>query len=116
MATDKVIAKSSALEEGQTLKFSFEERGEAREGFVIRYKGRVIAYRNECRHIPMTMDWVENRFLSRDGCYIQCATHGALYEIDSGHCVLGPPAGERLRTLPVVENDDQIVVTLPETA
>jgi nitrite reductase/ring-hydroxylating ferredoxin subunit len=116
VATEKVVAKSSALEEGRTVKFRFDERGEVREGFVIRHNGRVIAYRNECRHIPMTMDWVENRFLSRDGCYIQCATHGALYDIDSGHCVLGPPAGERLRTLAVTEDGDEIVVTLPDPA
>ena len=114
MDRDKVVAKSAELAEGETRKFKFEERGETREGFVIRHQGRVIAYRNECRHIPVTMDWVENRFLSRDRCYIQCATHGALYEIDSGNCVLGPPAGERLRRLPVSENGYEIVVTLPD--
>jgi len=84
-----------------------------REGFVIRYGGKLYAYRNECRHIPMTMDWVENRFLSRDRCYIQCATHGALYQIDTGLCVAGPPAGERLRALAVEVEGDDIVVTVP---
>ncbi len=44
----------------------------------------------------MTMDWVENQFLSEDGAHILCATHGALYEPDSGECVAGPPLGKCL--------------------
>ena len=96
-----------------TAKFSFEEAGNPKEGFVVFHNDEVYAYRNECRHIPVTLDWVENRFLSRDGCYIQCATHGALYEIASGHCVDGPPAGERLRTLPVTVENNEVLVEVP---
>ena len=114
MAVERAVSTASELAEGQTVKFSFQENGDRREGFVIRHRGRVFAYRNECRHIPMTMDWVENRFLSRDRCYIQCATHGALYQIDTGLCIDGPPAGERLRSLEVVERGDEILVKLPE--
>jgi nitrite reductase/ring-hydroxylating ferredoxin subunit len=111
-----VVANSSALADKQTQKFRFRERGEEKEGFVIRRGERFFAYRNECRHIPMTMDWVENRFLSRDRCYIQCATHGALYEIESGLCVGGPPAGERLRSLAVEVHGNDVIVDLPEDA
>jgi nitrite reductase/ring-hydroxylating ferredoxin subunit len=111
---EKVVAKTAELADGQTVKFRFRERGDDKEGFVIRRNGEFFAYRNECRHIPMTMDWVENRFLSRDRCYIQCATHGALYEIDTGLCIAGPPAGERLRRLPLDLRGDELVVTLPE--
>ena len=96
------------------MKFVFEEGGARKEGFVLRLEGRLYAYRNECRHIPMTLDWVENRFFSRDGRFIQCATHGALYEPASGICVGGPPAGERLRSLPVEVEGEDVVVTLPE--
>ena len=111
-----VVARTGDLADKQTQKFRFRERGEDKEGFVIRRGERFFAYRNECRHIPMTMDWVENRFLSRDRCYIQCSTHGALYEIESGLCVAGPPAGERLRSLEVEVRGEDIVVDLPEDA
>ena len=97
----------------QTVKFHWVENGAGKEGFVIGLDGAVRAYRNECRHIPMTMDWVENRFLSRDRCYIQCATHGALYEIATGLCVDGPPAGERLVSLDVEIVGDDVLVTVP---
>lgn len=113
MAAELVVGKSGDLAEGSTLKFSFREDGDQREGFVVRWKGRLHAYRNECRHIPMSLDWVENRFLSRDGCFLQCATHGALYEVDTGLCIDGPPAGEHLRALAVVELMGDIVVSVP---
>ncbi len=114
MPREMVIPQANRLAEGQTVKFTFAEDGHQRGGFVIRHRGSLYAYRNECRHIPMTMDWVENRFLSRDRCYIQCATHGARYQIDTGLCVEGPPAGEYLKSLPVEVSGDQVVVTLPE--
>lgn len=111
---EKVVAKAADIGERQTVKFRFREKGIEKEGFVIGHRGRLFAYRNECRHIPMTMDWVENRFLSRDRCHIQCATHGARYEIDTGLCVEGPPAGEHLRKLTVEIREGDVVVTLPE--
>ncbi|MBI5504568.1 MAG: Rieske 2Fe-2S domain-containing protein [Deltaproteobacteria bacterium] len=111
-----VVCKASSLRDKQTVKFAFDAGAGVREGFVIALAGRVYAYRNQCRHIPMTMDWVENRFLSRDRCHIQCATHGALYEIDSGLCVSGPPAGQHLRALPVAIEDGKVVVTIARDA
>ncbi len=108
------VARADELEDGRSVKFTFAVAGEHREGFVIRHEGRFYAYRNECRHIPMTMDWVENRFLSTDGCHIQCATHGALYEIDTGECVAGPPAGQSLHRLEVCIVDGEIIVTVPD--
>ena len=110
----RVVVKASELGEHKTAKFVFEEDGSRKEGFVVKHEGRIYAYRNECRHIPMTLDWVENRFVSRDGRYIQCATHGALYEMASGFCVGGPPTGERLRALPVEVEGEDVIVTLPE--
>ncbi len=113
-AKDIVVCRADALGEKQTVKFRIGRGKEAREGFVIRHEGKIHAYRNECRHIPMTMDWVENRFLSRDRCWIQCATHGALYAIDTGLCVGGPPTGESLLRLPVAERDGDVVVHLAD--
>src|SRR5437868_11610803 len=95
------VCSDASLAEHQTVKFRIGSGRLAPEGFVIRHEGKLHAYRNECRHVPMTMDWVENRFLSRDGCWIQCATHGALYEIGTGLCVAGPPSGHSLKRLPV---------------
>lgn len=107
------VGPADRLGEKETVKFRIGRGRRAPEGFVVRYQGRLYAWRNECRHVPMTMDWVENRFLSRDGCWIQCSTHGALYELDTGLCVAGPPAGKRLHALDVGIEDGRIVVRVP---
>jgi nitrite reductase/ring-hydroxylating ferredoxin subunit len=109
-----VVCAADALGESCTAKFRIGEGADAREGFVVRRGGQLHAYRNECRHVPLTMDWVENRFLSRDGCWIQCSTHGALYEIDTGRCVAGPPAGKTLHRLPVSIEDGSIIVLVDD--
>jgi len=108
-----VVCRADALGEKQTAKFKIGSGKHAREGFVIRCDGEIHAWRNECRHVPMTMDWTENRFLSRDGCWIQCSTHGALYEIATGLCVAGPPSGQSLHRLPVAVENGDIVVRVP---
>jgi nitrite reductase/ring-hydroxylating ferredoxin subunit len=108
-----VVCRADELGESQTAKFRLGAGKNAPEGFVVRHRGELHAWRNECRHIPMTMDWVENRFLSRDKCWIQCATHGALYDIATGQCVAGPPTGKALRPLEVSVEEGNVVVRLP---
>jgi nitrite reductase/ring-hydroxylating ferredoxin subunit len=108
-----VVCRADALGENETAKFAIGSEKNGPEGFVVRHKGELHAWRNECRHVPMTMDWVENRFLSRDKCWIQCATHGALYDIATGLCVAGPPAGKSLHRLAVSVEDGNVVVRVP---
>ncbi|MFN2376891.1 MAG: Rieske (2Fe-2S) protein [Candidatus Binatia bacterium] len=110
MSEAVVVCREEDLAEGSTVKFRLGKGKHPAEGFVVRRRGRLHAWRNECRHVPMQMDWVENRFLSRDGCWIQCATHVALYEIDTGLCVAGPPSGKRLLRLDVNVENGMIVV------
>lgn len=109
------VCADDELGELETAKFRIGRGAEAAEGFVIRKDGALHAYRNQCRHVPMTMDWVENRFLSRDRCWIQCATHGALYEIATGLCVSGPPSGLALLRLPVEVVGGRVVVHVAAT-
>ena len=112
MAEELTVGHASTLADKQTRKFRFVDGDVEREGFVIRWDGRIVAYVNECRHIPTTLDWKENEFLSRDRCYLQCATHGALYDVATGRCLAGPPAGQNLKSLPVRIANDRIIVTI----
>lgn len=109
-ATRIDVCADADLAEGCSAKFRLGRGKPAREGFVVRYRGALHAWRNECRHVPVTLDWVENRFFSSDGCWIQCATHGALYDPATGLAVAGPPAGKHLHRLDVQVEDGRIVV------
>lgn len=72
---------------------------------VIRKDGIVHVYENRCPHRGIPLEWVPDQFLDTSGSLIQCATHGALFLIDSGECVAGPCAGQFLRALSSTERD-----------
>jgi nitrite reductase/ring-hydroxylating ferredoxin subunit len=107
------IADAADVAPGRTKKFLLHCGGQELEAFVINHGGTFRAYLNRCCHIPMTMDWVENQFLSEDGRYIQCATHGALYVPASGECIAGPPCGQYLTAVPIEVRDGRIFARCP---
>ena len=114
MAREVVLGGVDELADGESRKFLLEVGGEEEECFVVRYGGELYAWVNRCLHVPMTMDWVDNRFFTQDKRYIQCATHGAWYEPDSGECVAGPPCGKRLIRVPLEVRAGQLVARSPE--
>jgi nitrite reductase/ring-hydroxylating ferredoxin subunit len=69
---------------------------------VIRQGGDIFAYENSCPHIGTPLDWTPDRFLSADGRFIICATHGAEFTIDHGTCISGPCKGDHLTPVNVV--------------
>ena len=75
--------------------------------FAISYGGAVYAYVNSCPHRGTELDWQPGEVFEETGLYLVCATHGALFEPDSGLCIGGPCHGAHLRALPikVVGND-----------
>ncbi|MGB0585508.1 MAG: Rieske (2Fe-2S) protein [Limisphaerales bacterium] len=99
------IAAVDEVEEGKTLKFSFKRKERPMEGFVGRFNGTLFAYENTCRHIPISLDYGDNRFFTNQGDALMCQTHGAVYEPDTGLCTRGPCAGASLFPLEVVEED-----------
>ena len=99
------IAAVDEVEEGKTVKFSFTRDDRPQEGFVGRFKGRLFAYENICRHTPITLDYGDNRFFDTKGEVIMCQTHGAIYEPDTGLCTRGPCTGASLYALEVIEED-----------
>ena len=64
--------------------------------FVIRDGETVYGYMNVCPHQGTTLDWKPDAFLTVEKDYIQCATHGAIFEINTGLCTWGPCHGRRL--------------------
>ncbi|TAK92221.1 MAG: Rieske (2Fe-2S) protein [Burkholderiaceae bacterium] len=76
--------------------------------FVVRYKGSVLGYLNQCRHVPAELDWVPGQFFDDSGLYLVCATHGALYEPRSGVCLSGPCKGKGLFPIVVEEREGKV--------
>ncbi|MBU1460838.1 MAG: Rieske (2Fe-2S) protein [Gammaproteobacteria bacterium] len=88
-----------------------QSKGFEREGqrlLTIRKDGTLYVYKNRCPHRGIPLEWLPDQFLDSSGSLIQCATHGALFLIDSGKCVAGPCAGQALQALPYVEQNGTI--------
>lgn len=79
--------------------------------FVVRQGDAVHAYINRCPHAGHQLNWVGERFLNRERDHILCASHGAVFAIDSGVCVAGPCPGERLAPVEIEINAGEIAVT-----
>jgi nitrite reductase/ring-hydroxylating ferredoxin subunit len=101
------------VEPGQTKKFLLSVEGRETECFLVNYGGRYFAYVNRCAHVPMTMDWIDNQFLTEDGRYILCSTHGAAFEPDTGECIFGPPCGKFLPRVPLRIEGGRIMADQP---
>lgn len=98
---------------GRTVKFRLAVGGREVEGFVVGHAGGHHAWLNRCPHVGTPLDLWPNEFLSDDGRWIVCATHGALYEPATGLCAAGPCAGDTLTRLPVRRAGEALIVTCP---
>ena len=101
------LCAPNELTEGQSRGFAVTEL----KLLVVRREGQVYAYQNRCPHRGIPLEWQPDQFLDHSNSLIQCATHGALFLIESGECVAGPCSGQSLKALSCREDADGIWIT-----
>lgn len=109
----KLVARVGELEHGKTKKFRLKCEGDTIEAFLVSYQGGHYAYLNRCRHISLSLDWVDNRFFTEDNRYLICANHGATYEPTSGECIWGPCFGAFLKSVPLEIDQEKVFAFCP---
>lgn len=112
--TERVICRADQLVDGGlavrfTVAFSETKRDLA--CFAIAYNGGVYAYVNSCPHRSTELDWQAGQVFEESGLYLICATHGALFEPDSGLCVDGPCHGAQLQPLAIRVSGNDVVLS-----
>lgn len=85
-------------------------------GFVVRRGEAVYAYQNVCVHVGHPLNWTPDRFLTKDGTALICASHGATYEIETGYCYAGPGNGRSLRQVDAWISGGVVYVRGPDWA
>ncbi|RFA30172.1 hypothetical protein CAI21_07405 [Alkalilimnicola ehrlichii] len=102
------MCRLSELPDNQARGFQVSMAGAAVAILIYRHSDDVYGYRNVCPHRGTTLDWMPDRFMSLEGDYLQCATHGALFEPTSGRCAAGPCKGKGLTPVALTVSDDQV--------
>ena len=101
----RLCASDELIEKGNARAFEVLHFRQPARGFALRFDGEVVAYLNRCLHVPMEMDWQPDEFLDSSKEYILCATHGAVYQPQTGRCVGGPCGRGKLKPIDVEERD-----------
>jgi nitrite reductase/ring-hydroxylating ferredoxin subunit len=108
-AGERLICRSEEVVDGGLgVKFPLQRHGRKAEGFVVRYRGQVHGFLNQCGHTPVELDWNNSQFFDHSGLYLICSTHGALFSPESGACLGGRCDGRGLVRLEVVERGGNI--------
>ncbi|QHF46975.1 Rieske (2Fe-2S) protein [Pseudomonas sp. S35] len=79
---------------------------------AVRRDGIAYFYINRCPHRGIPLEWQPDQFLDDSASLIQCATHGALFLIESGECIAGPCSGKSLKALRGREDEQGLWVDL----
>jgi nitrite reductase/ring-hydroxylating ferredoxin subunit len=76
--------------------------------FVVCNKGEYRAWLNSCPHRGTPLEWTPDDFLDDEGKHIVCATHGAIFDINNGICLMGPCSGQGLKPLQLLVRDETL--------
>jgi nitrite reductase/ring-hydroxylating ferredoxin subunit len=111
-----VICRTVEIEDGQATGFVLmraQESGDAAPWpILITRKGRnFYGFENVCPHQGGRLDTQPGQFMDEDGNFIECGRHQARFDIDTGHCFIGPCQGQRLTPISLVIDDGDVCVT-----
>lgn len=95
----RVICPLQELEDPGARGFTIGAGDWPLRGFVVRRGSALRAYVNHCPHAGHPLNLLPHGFLAPGAPLILCASHGALFEMETGLCIAGPCPGARLRTI-----------------
>ena len=99
------ICTSLQVPELGKFSFAIQFRGERRDAFLVRFKGMVYGYLNECAHMLRPLDCEQAHIFDESGQYLQCSMHGIQYDPKSGEALSDLCAGKKLTALKVREEE-----------
>lgn len=101
-----VLCEFDAIEENSARGFTIDNQ----QLVAVKKNGQVYVYVNSCPHIGITLEFQPHQFLDLEKRYLQCANHGALFEIETGDCIAGPCISQALKPVPITVADNQIMI------
>ena len=106
------LCKTTDIEDPGSKSFEIKIKRKTQSIFLVHKNDNFFAYYNKCPHTGASLEWQEDQFLDLDKELIQCATHDALFTIDSGECIAGPCSGDSLQALSISIRADEVLLIL----
>lgn len=102
-----------AHEVTEQTKFSFNViyKGKKRAAFLIRFKGQIYGYLNQCVHMPKPLDCEATHIFDETGQFLRCSMHGICYDPVTGASVSALCEGEKLTALKTLEESEWVYLT-----
>ena len=109
-----VVDEGDLPGDGEVVGFGYVDGlGRAQRGLLVRWEGRLHAFRNLCPHWSTPLDEYGGEILDPAIGELVCQTHGARFELDSGNCVSGPCVGDSLQKLRVELGEGEVKIYRP---
>ena len=108
------LCRLEEIEDGEGRGFEIGEGAEALSLFVVREGEAAYAYVNACPHMGTPLNWggfdgSGGHFVSAASGNILCATHGAEFRVEDGHCLAGPCLGQGLQPAEISREADGLL-------
>jgi len=108
---ERILCQLTDIVDGDALAFDHDNSKPGTPGlFVVREGEKAYCYVDDCPHLHITLDFVPGRFMNKRAGVIQCANHGARFQIENGKCIWGPCKGDALTPLPIQIADGAVIL------
>lgn len=108
MTTNSFLCNIDEIEQDATKGFNLGDDKDEQTIFIVNRNNRFFAYKNFCPHTGANLNWQPDVYMDYDNLYIQCAIHGARFEVETGFCVWGPCANQSLIRVAIEVKDEKI--------
>jgi nitrite reductase/ring-hydroxylating ferredoxin subunit len=109
------VCRTSVIPDSQAVGFVLALAGESGPKpwpiLITRKGSQFYGFENACPHQGVRLDARPGQFLDDDGNFLTCGTHRAQFDLDTGHCFLGPCQGQRLKPVNLIIDDGDLCVS-----
>jgi nitrite reductase/ring-hydroxylating ferredoxin subunit len=80
------------------------------EVIVVRKGDAVFGYVNECKHMAVPLNLLDDFAVNTEKHHMLCDHHCATFRFEDGYCVEGPCQGQSLSAVPLAVRAGRIVI------
>ncbi|MBA2662459.1 MAG: Rieske 2Fe-2S domain-containing protein [Bradymonadaceae bacterium] len=107
------IAMAALAQNGALVHFEYTDAfARVAAGFVVRWADDLYAYGNLCPHWSVPLGLEDDTIFDPRSAQLVCQTHGARFDVASGHCLSGPCQGDALEALRVASDEQAALVRI----